>query len=120
MEFFHVDLTDYWRGRLSLRKIGVYIKSLMRKPGKSTLLMAVDERADWSPDLYVMARISDALELSNYLFIKANSDSNTDIPLPEPITRPAEAEEEKEEKPKPEDFASGHEVAAFFTRMSNL
>lgn len=92
----------------------------MKKPGKSTLLMAVDERADWSPDLYVMARISDALELSNYLFLKANSDSSEGIPLPEPIRRPAEEEEVEEQKPKPEDFASGHEVAAFFTRMSNL
>lgn len=120
MEFFQEDLLDLWRGRLSLRKIGSYIKSLMRKPGRSTLLMAMDESAEWSPEMYVAARMSDALELSNYLFIQANSAEDTEMPLPEPIERPGAPIQVEKPKPKPEEFASGQEVAAFFGRMNSL
>ena len=119
-EFFHLDLEDFKRGRLPLHKIYVCVKSLMRKPGRSTLLMVVDETTMWGPDIYVAARISDALELSNYLFIQANSSEDTEIPLPEPIHRPGQPLPAVEEKPKPEEFASGHEVAAFFNRMNSL
>jgi hypothetical protein len=106
---------------LSFRQIGVYIKSLMRKPGKSTLLMAIDETTAWSIESYLMARISDAQELSNYLFIQANSAENAEeMPLPTPVQRPGDKEEVAQEKPKPEEFASGQEVAAFFNRMNSL
>jgi len=116
MEFFQVDLLDLWRGQLSLRKIGVYIDSLMKKPGKSILLMAMDERSSWSESDYLLARVSDALELSNYLFIKANAEEAEDLELPTPITRPGAPEPE----PEPESqFASGSEVAAFFGRMNS-
>lgn len=80
--------------------------------------MALDETAEWGTEEYLMARISDALELSNYLFIKANSEDD-DIPMPEPIRRPGDPEEVEPEKPKPQ-FASGQEVAAFFSQMNNL
>jgi hypothetical protein len=116
-EFFHLDLDEFKRGRLSLHKIYVCVKSLMRKPGRSTLLMAIDEATEWGPDLYIAARISDALELSNYLFIQANSAEGSEVPLPEPIERPGKPVEA--EKPKPEDFATGQEVAAFFGRMNS-
>src|SRR5690606_13752247 len=90
--------------------IGSYVKSLMKKPGRSTLLMALDESTEWTPEMYVAARISDAQELSNYLFIQANSAEDAeDIPMPEPIPRPGQPAAE-DEKPKPEDFATGQEV----------
>jgi hypothetical protein len=92
----------------------------MRKPGRSTLLMAIDEAAEWTPEMYVMARISEGMEVSNYLFLQANSAENTEIPAPEPIPRPGEPVKVVQEKPKPEDFASGHEVAAFFGRMNSM
>jgi hypothetical protein len=104
---------------LAIRKIVRYVKSLMRKPGRSTLLMAIDPRTEWGPDLYIAARISDALELSNYLFLQANSEDSTSIPAPEPIKRPGEHEADEPSESSLE-FASGPEVADFFNRMSNL
>lgn len=117
MEFFGVDLLDLWRGRLSLRRVGVLIDSLMKKPGRSTLLMAMDERAAWAESDYLLARVSDALELSNYLFIKANSAESDDLEIPTPIMRPGDPEPEPEPQPK---FATGQEVVAFFGRMNSL
>jgi hypothetical protein len=93
----------------------------MRKPGRSTLLMVLDETSVWGPEMWVSARISDALELSNYLFIQANSsEESEEVPLPEPIERPGQPKMAAEAKPKPEEFASGQEVAAFFNRMNSL
>ncbi|BET51764.1 hypothetical protein RGQ21_67460 [Kitasatospora aureofaciens] len=104
---------------MSFRKIGSYIKSLMKKPGRSTLLMALDESAEWTPEMYVLARISDAEEVSNYLFIQANSAADAEpLPEPQPIPRPGQPEVVPE-KPKTEEFASGHEVAAFFQRFNS-
>jgi hypothetical protein len=93
----------------------------MRKPGRSTLLMAMDESTEWGVEQYLMARISDALELSNYLFIQANSgEDSEEIPVPEPVRRPGDPDVVVQEKPKPEEFASGHEVAAWFANMNGL
>jgi hypothetical protein len=112
-----VDLLDLWRGRLSIRRIGVLIDSLMRKPGRSTLLMAMDERATWSETDYLLARLSDAAELSNFLFIKANASESDDLEVPSPLTRPGDPEP----KPEPQsDFSSNDEVVAFFGRMNSL
>lgn len=119
MEFFRVDLADYWSGRLSLRKISVYINSLLRKPGRSTLMMAMDERMTWSPETYLAARVSDAMELSNYLFLKANSE-DPDITAPEPIQRPGEPDKPTPVPLKEEDFATGQEVQAFFAKMDSM
>ncbi|WP_371665980.1 hypothetical protein OG306_33165 [Streptomyces sp. NBC_01241] len=82
--------------------------------------MALDEATEWGPESYLLARLSDGQELSNYLFIQANSAENAEsMPLPTPVQRPGESEPEPQ-KTKPEDFASGQEVAAFFGKMSSL
>lgn len=117
MEFFHTDLLDLWRGRLSLRRVGVLIDALMRKPGRSALLMAMDERASWSESDYLLARLSDAAELSNFLFIKANAEETEDLELPTPLTRPGDPDPQPISQP---DFSSGAEVSAFFGRMNSL
>ncbi|MCX4554137.1 hypothetical protein [Streptomyces sp. NBC_01500] len=82
--------------------------------------MTLDETSEWGPEGYLLARISDALELSNYYFIQANTseDQKEGIPAPEAFPRPGQPISE-EETPKHE-FASGHEVADFFNQMSNL
>lgn len=116
-----MDLLDYWRRKLSLRKIAVYIKSLLKKPGRSSLLQALDESSEWGPESYLLARISDAFEASNFMYMQVNSseEGKTMLEVPKPIRRPGEPEPEYEEKPKYE-FASGDEVAGFFSRMSSL
>ncbi|MGW6597910.1 hypothetical protein [Streptomyces sp. NPDC055036] len=117
LEFFQVDLLDLWRGRLSLRRLGVLINSLMAKTGRSTLLRAMDERSEWSESDYLLARISDALELSNFLFIKANSEDAQDLEMPDPIPRPGQPEPQQ---PKPDEFSSPRELTDFFGRMNSL
>jgi hypothetical protein len=120
-EFFHVNLNDFEHGRFPVRDLVAFVKSLMRKPGRSTLLMAIDETAVWTPEMYVMARISDAAELNNYLFIQANQAEDAEpIEVPQPIQRPGEPDVPVQEKPKPEEFASGQEVAAWFGKMNSL
>ena len=116
-----MDLEDFLRGRYSFRKLFVCVKSLVKKPGRSTLLMAMDERAEWTPEQYTLARISDADELSNYLFIQANQAEDAEpIEAPKPLPRPGDPEVVVEQEPKPQEFASGQEVAAFFNRMNSL
>ena len=81
--------------------------------------MSLDESAEWSPEMYVAARMSDALEVSNYLFIQANSAEDAEpLEAPQPIPRPGQPEVPEPVKPKPEEFASGPEVAAFFQRFN--
>ncbi|RLV10231.1 hypothetical protein CTZ27_03155 [Streptomyces griseocarneus] len=79
-------------------------------------LAEVDETAQWSVTDHLIARVSDAVEVSNYLFIKANSDSADDLPLPEPVPRPGHPEPQ----PPQHDFASGAELSAFLTQMNDL
>lgn len=120
LEFFGLDLMDLWRGRLSFRRIGVCIKSLMRKAGRSVLIQSLDESASWTIQEHLLARVIDAQEASNYYFLMANSseESQGDIPTPEPVRRPGDPDPEEME---PEyEFASGAEVANFFNKMSNL
>lgn len=82
------------------------------------LAATVDEAAEWTESDYLLARISDALELSNWLFIQANSEDSNDIPAPEPLPRPGQIE------PEPESVSYSHasteDVVDFFNRMSNL
>ncbi|MCX5201485.1 hypothetical protein OG897_08470 [Streptomyces sp. NBC_00237] len=119
LEFFGVDLLDLWRGSLSLRRVGVLIKSLMTKHGRSTLLQSMDERASWAESDYLLARISDAMELSNFIAIKANAEGVDDLAFPSPIPRPGEQEPEDTE-PETSHFASADELADFFGGMNSL
>lgn len=83
------------------------------------LAATVDESAEWSESEYLLARISDALEVSNYLFIRANSGENApDLEVPEPLPRPGV--EVTEPEPASYTHASTNEVVDFFNRMSNL
>ncbi|MEV5875750.1 hypothetical protein AB0L75_16245 [Streptomyces sp. NPDC052101] len=110
-------MLDLWRGRLSIRRVGVLITSLCKKPGRSTFLAAMNESSAWDTTEHLLARISDGIELSNYLVIKANSSEDPGLEPPTPLPRPGEPEP----PPEPETrFASGTEVASFFTQMSTL
>lgn len=88
----------------------------MSRPGRSALLAAFDESSMWSVQEHLTARVSDALDLANYYFLKANSSESDGLTPPEPIRRPGQAEPEK---PAPR-FASGEELSAFLADMNNL
>ncbi|MFD4904992.1 hypothetical protein [Kitasatospora purpeofusca] len=94
------------------------INSLMHKPGRSALLAAMDETTRWGTAEHLLARVSDALELSNFLFIKANSEDAGDLPIPGPVPRPGV--DPPELASPAADFADGSELSEFFSRMSNL
>ncbi|MFE0773915.1 hypothetical protein [Streptomyces sp. NPDC058861] len=81
-------------------------------------MAALDESAAWSPGDFLMARVSDAMELSNFLFLKANSADSDGIEPPSPLPRPG-TPEPTEEKEKYE-FASGEELSGFFSRMASM
>ncbi|MFD8088972.1 hypothetical protein [Streptomyces malaysiensis] len=68
----------------------------------------------------MLARISDALELSNHLFIKANSSEANDLPLPVALPRPGQPQEPEEPQVPESHFASGEELSNFFAQMNNL
>lgn len=93
----------------------------MQKPGRSVLLAVMDETSQWGTTEHLLARVSDALELSNYLFLKANmsDDAASDrIPVPTPLPRPGEAEAVSAEPPL--EYATGEELSNFFAQMSQI
>ena len=101
-----------------MRRISVLVNSLLRQTGRSALAAACDEGAEWSETDYLLARVSDSLELNNWLFIQANSgDDANDIPMPTPIPRPGE---EITELGPVHTHASTDEVVDFFNQMNNL
>ncbi|MFE7313813.1 hypothetical protein ACFU7T_12000 [Streptomyces sp. NPDC057555] len=118
LEFFGIDLLDLWRGCLTLRRLHVLISSLLTKQGSGALVRAVDESAMWSHESHLLARISDALEAANWLFIRANSADDTDRDPPQPMWRPG-AEPVESEPMKPE-MASPSELASWFGAMNAL
>lgn len=117
-----MDIRDLHRRRLSIRQLCVLTKSLLKKQGRSTLLAALEPRAEWSVEAYTLARVSDAQEVSNYLYqmVNTSEEAQQQIPVPTPIPRPGvPLDEESEQQPRP-DFASGEELSSFFARMSGL
>ncbi|GAA2916960.1 hypothetical protein GCM10020221_11250 [Streptomyces thioluteus] len=116
LEHFGVDLLDLWRGELSLRRLHVLISSLLARQGSGALVAAIDESAVWTHEAHMLARISDALEASNYLFIQANSTGDTALDPPEPMWRPGGVIEE----PQNPEMASAAELAQWFGDMNSL
>lgn len=110
-----MDLLDLYRGKLSLRRANVLIKRLLRMPGRSALLSAIDERADWDTRDYLTANLVDELALANWLFIKANFKKAP--PEPKPTPRPGVHQNEKKTAPQGQDFASPQEVADIFAAL---
>lgn len=72
----------------------------------------------WSTQDHLLARVSDALELSNYLFLKAHSDSAADLNPPDPLPRPGVPDQAPEEPA--EEFATGAELSQFLQEMSSM
>ncbi|MFD0407291.1 hypothetical protein [Kitasatospora sp. NPDC127116] len=87
---------------------------LLRMPGQSLFASSVNEEMSWGPQEYLTARLVDSLEVSNWMFLKANSGEGAkDIPFPESVPRPGEFEEASQETPAPE-MTPVADVAAFF------
>ncbi|WP_158716948.1 hypothetical protein [Streptomyces rimosus] len=116
LDVFGLDLLDLWTGRLSLRRLHVLISSLLARQGSGALVAAVDESAIWSHEAHILARISDALEAANWLYIQANSSEENALDPPEPMWRPGIPAPAA----APKAMASGAELAAWFGEMNSL
>ncbi|WP_344069355.1 hypothetical protein [Streptomyces crystallinus] len=116
LEVFSIDLLDLWTGGLSLRRLHVLITSLLARQGTGALVAAIDESAIWTHEAHILARISDALEAANWLFISANSAGDEALEAPEPMWRPGIEPSE----PPPPVTASGADVAVWFGQMNSL
>ncbi|MFC9231357.1 hypothetical protein ACFTZI_20745 [Streptomyces decoyicus] len=81
----------------------------------------MDETTQWGSTEHILARISDALEVSNYLFIRANASAKeaNKFDPPKPLPRPGEPDP-VDAQPAAGEFASGEELSNFFASMSNL
>ncbi|MCZ0974853.1 hypothetical protein ACWEQ8_06205 [Streptomyces noursei] len=77
----------------------------------------MNESTAWGTTEHLLARISDGLELANYLFIQAHSSDDISLEPPSPLPRPGQPEPEP---PPAFEFASGAEVVDFFTQMNTL
>lgn len=89
----------------------MFIKRLLRMPGRSALSAAVDDRDEWTIESYLIAEVLDRLEVANWLSIEINSEDN-ELPFPKPWPRPGVGETETIEDPP--EFASLDEVANLF------
>ncbi|MBT2609888.1 hypothetical protein J7I97_16810 [Streptomyces sp. ISL-87] len=78
----------------------------------------MDERTRWGESDYLLARISDALELSNFLFFKANAEDSDDLEQPDPIPRPGQPEPDPE--PIETQFSSAEDLSSFLGQMNSL
>lgn len=106
LRYYQVDLLDYYRGRLSARRLRVLIRHL---PREAALVRALHgDAADWGLAEQLLAGAIDELAVGNWLFVAANSDERADLPdRPRPVPRPGVAEDE----PEP---ATPQQLAAFF------
>ncbi|WP_199745348.1 hypothetical protein [Amycolatopsis sp. WAC 04182] len=102
-----MDLLDYYRGRLSPRRLRVLIRHL---PRESALVRALHgDVAGWGIAEHLLAGAVDELAVGNWLFVTANSDENAERPeRPRPVPRPGVEEEEEVVATTPE------QLAAFF------
>ncbi|MBE1498012.1 hypothetical protein H4696_005112 [Amycolatopsis lexingtonensis] len=101
-----MDLLDYYRGKLTPRRLRVLIRHL---PRESALVRALHgEAAEWGLTEHLLAGAVDELAVGNWLFVAANSAEGADQPdRPRPVPRPGVA-------PEPDPAASTDEIAAFF------
>ena len=112
-DIYHgLDLLDLYRGKLSLRKVHSLIQRLLKMPGKSALLMACDETAEWGTTEHLLARLIDEVQIDFWAYASGMSDE--DVPKPDPIPRPGVKEEEE---PEEKEFASPQQVAQFMASI---
>jgi hypothetical protein len=108
LRYYGVDLLEYYRGRLSARRLAVLIRHL---PREAALVRAVrGDEVDWGLAEHLLAVAADRLAEGNWMFAAAHTSEGTDPPKrPEPIPRPGVAPAEADI-----DGATPGQIAAFF------
>lgn len=85
------DLLDWFRGRLTTRRLWALIRQLVEDPETNT---ARAIGGPWNFDRMLLAAIADDIRLGNYILAAANSPKGKNpLPLPKPIPRPGVEEQ---------------------------
>jgi len=117
-----VDLLDWYRGRLSSRRLWVLIRHLPRE--SSFVRQFRGEEAEWDLGDHLLAAAVDHLAVANWLFATVNRDEDAEeVPFPEPLRRPGAVEashDDRDDAPEARPArdrgargASAAEIAAF-------
>ncbi|MEU1881892.1 hypothetical protein ABZ470_31720 [Streptosporangium sp. NPDC020072] len=100
---------DFYRGRVSLRRLLVVINRLLQMHGRSALAVALlGDVALWSNTDYLIADAIDRIEVTNWLLVEINKSEGTNNPFPDPYPRPGYVA--PSEKEVAQSFASAHEI----------
>ncbi|MGW6362089.1 hypothetical protein ACWFR5_44720 [Streptomyces sp. NPDC055092] len=84
-----MDLLDWYRGRLSSRRLAVLVRHLPRDGALARALHG--DGAEWTVTDHLLARIVDELAQNNWMFATVNRDEDSEpLDYPEPIPRPGE------------------------------
>lgn len=107
-----MDLLDWYREKLSSRRLKVLIEHLPRDSSFAKSLHG--EEAEWHLSDHLLAAVVDHLAVSNWMFATVNRDEDGgEIPYPQAIPRPgapAVDEEQAEQEPESTDAS---EILAF-------
>lgn len=100
-----MDLADYWRGRLSARRLRVLIERL---PEQAVTLRVLDERSAWTTGDYLLALVADRLADLAWLYVEAHRAKTARNPKPRPLFRPGERDTQP--------LITGRELGTWLTR----
>lgn len=116
-----IDLLDYFRGTLSLRKLLTHVHLL----GKDSLVCQEmrfrdhGEAALWDVNNYELADIKDLLSVTNYwlaVWVQMNSQNGKQVPPPKPAYRPGMTKEEIDSSAY--QYADHDEIMSFFGSLT--
>lgn len=80
------DVLDFYRGRISVRRMITLIKGLAADPNTNT---GREIGGPWGLDTLLLAAAVDDIRLNNFILAAANSPKGKNpLPLPKPIPRP--------------------------------
>jgi len=117
-EHFGIDLGGFWTRKLSLRRLLVLIRRLLRMHGRSALSEAlIGEQAAWSNIEYILADLRDSIEVGNYLFLSAHKSEGYRMPDFQPYPRPGLDLSQRFEEPEPE-WATAQDLMNFFSQVN--
>lgn len=118
MFFPTVDLTGFYSGTVSLRRLWLCIKRLLSMRGDSALAVALlGEKAAWSDRDHMIADLIERLDFANWLTANINrGKSATQTPFPERYPRPGYS---KQDAPPASEFATPAEISRVLAALHN-
>lgn len=96
-EYYGLRITDVYRfdGSLPLWEAAILARQLPLTSRTVAAVQGGKEYLGWDVNTHLMAALVDSVQISNYMFAKANSKKRVKEPIPVP--RPGDAERRKRE-----------------------